>query len=87
MKWRIIVNMSLTGRGSSALRNAVKKCLRDCHVTATKHNSRSWEGTAVNPVKAAEQLKKIFDYLAAPGTSNYRGQIDHLLIYIDRAKN
>jgi len=87
MKWRIIINMSLTGRRTTALRNAIGKCFKQCGITPIKQNSHSWEGTAVSPKLAAEQLNKVFAYLTNPKANNYRGELDILSIYIDRAKN
>lgn len=87
MKWRTIINMSLTGHRHSALGNAVEGCLKDCHITATTRHSASWEGTPVTPTEAVKQLKTVFDYRADPCASGYRGELHHLLIYIDRARS
>lgn len=84
MKWRIIINMSLTGDTGSALGNAIKPYLKQCGITPIKQNAHSWEGTAVSPVEAAEQLKRVIDCLADP---QHCGKLDDIWIYIDRAKD
>lgn len=87
MKWRVIINMSLAQDRDSALGNAIKKCFKQCGITPAKHNSHSWEGAVVTSTEAAEQLKQVLGYLADPKASNYSGELDSMLVYIDRAKD
>jgi hypothetical protein len=85
MKWRIIIKVSLNDR-KSKLRNPVEKCLKDCGIEFDK-NSSTWEGPAVNPQKAAEQLKEVFRILseASPSKGIHQTRLDHLWIYIANA--
>lgn len=87
MKWRIVINMRLLGRHHEALRVATVKCLKQCGITPVKSGSYSYEGQPVIPTEAAKQLKAVIDLLANPSASHYRGELDSLLLYIDRVKN
>ena len=79
--------MRLLGRHHEALRVATVKCLKQCGITPVKSGSYSNEGQAVTSTEAAKQLKAVLDLIANPSASQYRGELDSLLIYIDRVKN
>jgi len=87
MKWRIVINMRLLGHRHEALRVATVKCLKQCGIKPIKTGSYSYEGPAVAPTDAAKQLKAVLDLIADPKGSLYRGELDSLMIYIDRAKD
>ena len=85
MKWRVIIRISLNDR-KSRLRNPVTKCLKDCGIKFDA-NSSTWEGPAVDPKKAAEQLAEVFKILseASQSAGIWRPRLDHLWIYIAHA--
>lgn len=87
MKWRIIIHMKLakSGRGGSALNNAIKKCFAKCGIRLSKDSS-SWEGPPLTPSEAADQMKAVLDLLADPKKNNYGAELDYMLISIDRVK-
>jgi hypothetical protein len=82
MKWRIIFNMSLTGRKNTALRGRITKRLKQLDIRPIHHNAHSYEAGAVSPKEAAKQLEQIINDLADHG-----GNLDNVWIYIDRATN
>lgn len=85
MKWRVIIRISLNDK-KSRLRNPVTKCLKNCGVQFDAKSS-TWEGPAVDPQKAAEQLAEVFKILseASQGVAIRQTRLDHLWIYIAHA--
>jgi hypothetical protein len=79
--------MRLLKHRHEALRVATVRCLKQCGIKPVKSGSYSYECPAVTPTEAASQLKAVLDLLANPRASQYRGELDSLLIYIDRAKD
>ncbi len=84
MKWRIIIRIKLAGDRGSRLGNRIKKCLNDCNITFTD-KTHTWEGIAVSPTEASKQLQQVFEHLG--NARQFGGQLDHIWIYIDRAKD
>ena len=84
MKWRIIIRLSLASDRRSHLGNRIKKCLTECGINFTA-STNTWEGIAVSPAEAAKQLQQVFDHLG--NRQQFGAKLDHLWIYIDRAKS
>jgi hypothetical protein len=79
--------MSLTGdsKQQTALRSKVAKCLAACGLKSV--GTGTWERQSVSSVDAAKQFATILDQLSDPSQVGVRrAQLDHLWIYIDRAK-
>ena|SRR5258708_4839595 len=89
MTWRVIVQMSFTGDPSSQLRNRIVKHLRTCGILPSATGVMgAFEGRAVPADKAGMQLQNVIALLS--DATKLRdiggGEVDHLWIYIDRAK-
>jgi hypothetical protein len=85
MKWRIIIRVSLNDK-KNRLRNPITKCLKDCDIKFDAKSS-TWEGPAVDPQKAAEQLAEVLRILseAPQSAAIHQTRLDHLWIYIAHA--
>lgn len=79
--------MSFDEDRGSKLRYRIENSLKKCGVEFSK-NTGTWEGTAVNPERAAEQLHAVFQLLSNPKRISgvRQAHLDHIWIYVDRAK-
>ena len=87
MTWRVIVRMSFTNDRGSRLRYRVKEYLAEYGIKPSK-STGTWEGNAVSAADAAKQFERVFALLSDPTQRAVaRGaRLDHLWIYIDRAR-
>jgi hypothetical protein len=88
MKWRVIVRMSFNNDKGSRLRYRVEQCLAACGIKRSRMTA-TWEGNAVSALEASKQFETVFKLLADPTkiAGPRPARLDHLWIYIDRAKN
>ena len=89
MKWRVIIRMSFDGDKGSKLRYQIEKRLNECGI-AFAQSTGTWEGAAVDAVAAATQLRKVMAHLAKHVQATqglcFQSELDHLWVYIDRAR-
>jgi len=79
-----MVKFSLTGKKhSTTLRAQIMKCLRECNIKANRQNAHTFEGDAVIPKVAVEQLHVVMNLLANPPD---KAHLDDLWIYVDHTK-
>ena len=86
--WRVIIRMSFDYDRGSKLRYRVEKRLEECGILFSRATG-TWEGLAVRPQDATKQLQHAMALLSDPRQISGvgRARLDHLWIYIDRAKN
>jgi hypothetical protein len=79
--------MSLTRDKGSRLRYRVEEYLTACGIRRTG-TTGTWEGRAVSADEAGKQFQKVFALLSDPAKIPGIGQaqLDHLWVYINRAK-
>ncbi len=92
MTWRVIVQMSLTGgtnQSQSNLRSRIVTYLKTCGIRRSPTGVMgTYERRAVPADEAGRQLRNVIALLSDPTELRGLGgaQVDHLWIYIDRAK-
>ena len=82
--------MSFNRDTGSGLRYQLDRILKDCGIVYAK-NTGTWEGPVVGAAQAAVQLQKAFDHLSQhyqklDGKEGKGAKLEHLWLYIDRAK-
>ncbi len=86
MTSRVIVRMSITGEKKGLLYGRVAKCLRECGIKLSEKTDGTWEGEVVSAQNAAKQLATVFELFSESSKIRGKGELAHLLIYIDRVR-
>jgi hypothetical protein len=89
MAWRVLVRWSLEGDKGSKVRNGkIVPELEDAGLEqrGSKKKTATWENESADPDEVVAALSNVLKVLAKKTNKGAAGRLDHLWVYIDKAK-